>query len=226
LQARVKETTAQIHIRALRAFFTWGVRQGLAVSNPFARLRLRQIDQPARVRFCTRQQRDALIDAATTDDLRFILLAGFDAGMRKNETIEARVGWFDLAGRAVHLQNTPTFRLKDRDARAVPLTGRFVEFLGSYLAGRQPDEFALRPDVKQGKGTYRYDFHRPFNDLVTGQGVRWVTYHVLRHTFASLLVQAGVSIYKVARWMGDGVEVVQAHYGHLAPGDSDIERIR
>lgn len=47
----------------------------------------------------------------------------------------------------------------------------------------------------------------------------------MRHTFASLLVQAGVSVYKVARWMGDGVEVVEAHYGHLSPGDRDINRL-
>jgi site-specific recombinase XerD len=49
---------------------------------------------------------------------------------------------------------------------------------------------------------------------------------VMRHTFASLLVQAGVSVYKVARWLGDGVEVVEEHYGHLAPKDSDIEKAR
>ena len=55
---------------------------------------------------------------------------------------------------------------------------------------------------------------------------RRVTAHVMRHTFASLLVQAGVSIYKVARWLGDGVEVVEDHYGHLAPKDSDIEKAR
>ena len=53
-----------------------------------------------------------------------------------------------------------------------------------------------------------------------------VTAHVMRHTFASLLVQAGVSVYKVARWLGDGVEVVEEHYGHLAPKDSDIEKAR
>lgn len=51
-----------------------------------------------------------------------------------------------------------------------------------------------------------------------------MTAHVMRHTFASIAVQSNVSIYKVARWMGDGVEVVEKHYAHLAPQDVDIEK--
>lgn len=226
LQGRVKETTAQIHMRALRAFFAWCRKQGLLARSPFEGVRLKRIDQPARVLYCTRAQRDGLLEAAPTDDLRFIFFAGSETGMRKNEIIETRVGWFDLTGKVVHLQNTASFRIKDREARTVPLTKRFVTFLKNYLRGKRPEDFALRPEVEHGKGIYRYDFHRPFNEFLIAQKMEWVTAHVLRHTFASLLVQAGVSIYKVARWMGDGVEVVEKHYGHLAPGDTDIERIR
>lgn len=110
LQSRAKETTAQIHIRALRAFFNWCVAQRHCRSNPFAELRLAKIDQPARLRYCTKAERDKLLAEAPTDDLRFILFCGFHAGMRKNEIVEARAGWLDLSGGAIHLQNTATFR--------------------------------------------------------------------------------------------------------------------
>ena len=50
------------------------------------------------------------------------------------------------------------------------------------------------------------------------------TFHDARRTFASLLVSSGVSLYKVARWLGDGVRVVEKHYGHLQPDNGDIER--
>ena len=51
----------------------------------------------------TAAQRDKLIKDAPSDDLRFILFAGFHCGMRKNEIIEARVDWFDLGeSGAVH----------------------------------------------------------------------------------------------------------------------------
>jgi hypothetical protein len=45
-----------------------------------------------------------------------------------------------------------------------------------------------------------------------------------RHTFASLLAIAGVSIFKIAQWLGDDVRVVERHYAHLLPQDLDIER--
>ena len=39
----------------------------------------------------------------------------------------------------------------------------------------------------------------------------------MRHTFASLLAIAGVSIFKIAQWLGDDVRVVERHYAHLLP---------
>ena len=226
LQSRVAETTAQIHMRALRAFFNWAVNERIMLQSPFAKVKLAKIDRYARLRFCTASQRDMLINDAPSDDLRFILFAGFHCGMRKNEIIEARVDWFDLGeSGAVHIKNTDTFRIKDRETRFVPLTGQFRDFLREYLKAKETSAFALKPEVKHGKGTYRYDFHRPYNDYMTAKKMRWATAHVMRHTFASLLVQANVSIFKVARWMGDGVEVVEKHYAHLAPQDRDIERM-
>lgn len=49
-----------------------------------------------------------------------------------------------------------------------------------------------------------------------------VTFHDLRRTFASLLVSQGVSIYKVAKWLGDTVDVAEDTYGHLIPQDDEI----
>jgi hypothetical protein len=47
----------------------------------------------------------------------------------------------------------------------------------------------------------------------------------MRRSFASNLASAGVSIYKVAQWLGDGVEVVERSYGHLAPADQDVNKV-
>jgi site-specific recombinase XerD len=45
-----------------------------------------------------------------------------------------------------------------------------------------------------------------------------VTYHVLRHTFASWLVMEGVDLLMVARLMGHAtVKQVVETYGHLSP---------
>lgn len=62
------------------------------------------------------------------------------------------------------------------------------------------------------------------NRLIRNSLVAEFTFHDLRRTFASLLVSKGVSIYKVAKWLGDGVTVVESTYGHLLPADDDIDR--
>jgi integrase len=51
-----------------------------------------------------------------------------------------------------------------------------------------------------------------------------MTFHDTRRTFASLHATAGTSIYKISKWLGDDVDVVQRHYGHLSPADPEINR--
>lgn len=49
--------------------------------------------------------------------------------------------------------------------------------------------------------------------------------HVGRHTFASLLAQAGKDMFHIAQWLGDTLDVTTKHYAHLAPHDHSINLI-
>jgi integrase len=48
--------------------------------------------------------------------------------------------------------------------------------------------------------------------------------HVLRHTAASAWLSAGLSLAKVAAYLGDTKEVVLATYAHFMPDDDDRAR--
>jgi hypothetical protein len=85
-------------------------------------------------------------------------------------------------------------------------------------------DFALQPERLPGVWKYRYDFKRLVEGHFKKCGVV-SDLHGMRRSFASNLVSDGVSIYKVAQWLGDGVEVVEGHYGYLAPQDQDIDRL-
>jgi len=215
----VTETTAQGYVMRLRGFASWLVDEHKLRNNPVAEVRMKRLRPTGRKNFLTAAQVAMLIKDAPNDDLKFILHCGFHAGMRKTEIIEARPEWFDLKGGGVTIQPTDTFIPKDRETRTVPLTKDFLAFLKTYGL-RSP--FMLQPDVKHYRYKYRYDFRRPFNDYMAAKKIT-CTAHDMRRTFASLRVQAGVSIYKVAKWLGDGVQVVTDHYGHLSPQDDDIE---
>ena len=220
LQGRVTESTAQGYITTIRSFFNRMVDSKKIRFNPVDRVDLARLDQKGRLLFCEAKLRDKLIANAPNDAMKFILYCGFHAGLRKNEISEARPEWFDLGRGSIHVRATDTFRPKDREARAIPLTREFQKFLKRYGL-RSP--FMLQPNVTHGEARYRYDFRRPWDNFMKDQECAWVTPHVMRHTFASLLASKSVSIYKIALWMGDGVRVVEKHYAKLAPQDKDIE---
>jgi integrase len=225
---KTSPATAHKFIMSVRAFLGWAVERNKLRANPAIGVREVHVPDSPRVRFCSRDLRDKLIADCDREDLLFILMVGFHAGLRKNEIIQAVPSWFVMESRNIDLHDTATFRFNDKKRRRViPMRRELHDFIAGYGL-REP--FMLRPKVKHGKGLYRYDFERPFSEYMEKAGVPWVTPHVMRHTFASLLVMGDrkrnirpVSIFKVANWLGDTVPVAAKHYAHLEPADADIE---
>ena len=146
----------------------------------------------------------------------------FSCRLRFNEIVEAKASWFDLEAGLLHLRKHQGIQFKDGEERTIPLTKEFTVFLRTFGLHKP---YMLHPEIPaRRKSVYRWDFGRPFDLYMEAQGTRWVTPHIMRHTFASLLASAGVSIYKIAKWLGDDVRTVQRHYAKLLPNDSEIER--
>ncbi len=60
---------------------------------------------------------------------------------------------------------------------------------------------------------------RVFKPLLARAGLRRIRFHDLRHTFGSLLIQAGASLAYVRDQMGhSSIQVTVDIYGHLIPG--------
>jgi integrase len=221
LQGRIEEPTAQTYLGHLKTFLAHLVDKRKLRRNP-VEVEFDRIKKARRKAFCTKEQVTALLQANSDPQMAFILYCGFHAGLRREEIGEARPEWFDLDAGLLHLQRSDTWEPKDRDDRTIPLTEEFIAFLRHY--GR-PSPFMIEPKkLAKKKWRYRYDFRRPFQQLVKSIGLDWVHIHTMRHTFGSLKVSDGVSLYKVAVWLGDLERVVQDHYGYLIPKDLEIER--
>ncbi|MEI9892846.1 MAG: tyrosine-type recombinase/integrase [Chthoniobacter sp.] len=220
-RARVAPSTAESYMFTVRSFFNWCVAENLCRRNPALEVQLDRVDHKGRTQFADLELAQKLITEAPNDDLRFVLYCGFHVGMRKLEIVEAVPEWFNLSTQTLEIRATTSFRPKDRDARTVPMTDQFTEFLKGYGL-RSP--YVLKPEVEQGKFRYRYDFRRPFEEYMTAQGVAWISPHVMRHSFASICASTGIDIYRIATWLGDDVRVVQRHYAKLRPDDREIMR--
>ena len=63
-------------------------------------------------------------------------------------------------------------------------------------------------------------YHRYFLPVLAKAGIRKIRLHDLRHTFGSLLIQAGASIVYVKEQMGhSSIQVTVDTYGHLIHGE-------
>jgi integrase len=212
-----KGETVSHYAAVALTFGRWMHKKGLVAYNPFEGFERPLRPVKGRTNWVRKEAVQKLIDQAPNDDLRFILYCGFHAGLRRGEISWARVDWFDLENNVVRVENDPEngTLLKDEN-RTVPLTTSFAAFLKTYLAGKTG--YVLAPEKEKGQWKYRHDFRNVFNKYVNGQ----CSIHDMRRSFASNRVTAGVSVYKVAQWLGDGVQVVERSYGHLAPADQDV----
>jgi site-specific recombinase XerD len=87
----------------------------------------------------------------------------------------------------------------------------------SWTAGHERDAFVFtKTDGAQwGEQCQK----RPMRDACAAAKIKeQVGFHSLRHSYASALVQAGVSLAIVAEALGHSdTRMVSKHYGHLAP---------
>ena len=218
--------TIHSYVTRLKTFIAYLVRLKLLRPEILADLHIPERGARGRRNWLRSDSVEEIIARSTDPSLTFILYCGFHAGMRRNEISNAKVHWFDLNHRLIHIQNDPKtgFVLKDRDNRAVPISAPFANFLKTFLVDRDKNSYVLKPNQQNGVWRYRYDFNRTVRTHFARCGVV-CSIHDMRRSFASNLVSAGESVYIVATWLGDGVQVVERSYGHLAPSAGNINRL-
>lgn len=167
-------------------------------------------EQP-RVRWLELDEAKRFTDACAPD-FRKIGQGGLLTGARWSELRRMRVGDVDLANGTVLIART-----KRKKARHIYLTDEGRRALNEWTADRDREHpVFLRED---GKPWGSHDQHRPMLEARTAAGLDdQVTFHTLRHTYASMLVKAGVHLMIVAASLGHrDTRMVEKHYGHLAP---------
>ncbi len=101
--------------------------------------------------------------------------------------------------------------------RRVYLTDDGKAAFESWTAGRVDSDVIFKDRFGNAWGSH--DQHRPMAAACKAAGIEpAIGMHTLRHTYASSLVQAGVSLAIVAEALGHAdTRMVSKHYGHLAP---------
>jgi len=216
----------------LRAIYRNAVEDGEVSENPCDGLRLPR-RKPGKIEVVEPETAAQLIAALEERD-RPVWACAFYAGLRRGELRALRACDVDLARREIHVRRSwddregPVAPKSEAGRRVVPI----VEQLRGYLADRLIDDRLGGEDLVFGR-TVEAPFSPPVlykrsKKTWEDQGLERVTFRRARHTFASLLIDAGISNVKaITDAMGhSSATVTWDTYGHLFPQSRDEVRDR
>ncbi len=136
--------------------------------------------------------------------------------------LETGCRYSELTRLEVHDLNRDTATVSIRKSKSgkprhVILTPEGADFFRQHCAGRDGNEIMFRHD--DGTRWNKSEQSRPMNEACEHAKITpRVSFHILRHTWASLAVMAGVPLLVVAKNLGHtDTRMVEKHYGHLAP---------
>ncbi|MFZ4776713.1 MAG: tyrosine-type recombinase/integrase [Terrimicrobiaceae bacterium] len=235
----LSEATARTYAMRWHAFLKWLADRGHTTTFPTPVEYSKKRMVARRTNTVAMDAARKLIDYTDRPAVKFILYCGFFAGMRRNEIVMARPGWFDLAGGVIRIPEAEvttikggkvyTWRTKNRLARSIPIHREFKAFLESFLA--QDAAFCLAPEADGD--IYRYDIRKPFEGTIAdfrkdNPGILppVCSMHTARHSWISALANSGkYSSTQISMWSGDQVRTIESNYMHPAVRGNELDSI-
>jgi integrase len=189
--------------------FTMAITWVKASGNPVKEVKLYR-ENNGKIRFLTEEEETRLL-AHCSPTLKPIVITGLYTGFRKSEVLSLTWANVDFQHRLI---TVGAAYAKNRETRSVPMTLVLTETLQAIRISA--DQQA--PVFLNSKGTPYRDISTAFQTAVRRAGLRDVSFHTTRHTFASRLVMRGVDLKTVQELMGHKHITMTLKYAHLAPG--------
>jgi integrase len=167
--------------------------------------------ETARVRYLSVAEAQRLINACD-QDFRPLVRAALETGCRYSELTRLQVHDFNKDGGTLSIGKS-----KSGKARHVILTEQGSVFFRTHCLGREGS--ALMFAKSNGSAWQKSEQKRPIDAACVAARIKpRITFHGLRHTWASLATMAGVPLMIVARNLGHtDTRMVERFYAHLAP---------
>lgn len=178
--------------------------------NPCVNVPLLQ-ENNKRERYLTIEETHRLYEAVCRSDnkmLRFIVPMLILTGARKREVLDAKWCDFDMQRRIWRIPMS-----KSGKARHVPISDGVVAILDQIPRCECEWAFA-NPDTDKPFQS----FHGSWNTARNSVGLSDVRVHDLRHSFASMLVNSGRTLYEVQKILGHAQIKTTQRYAHLSQG--------
>jgi integrase len=163
-----------------------------------------------RERYLTATEAERLhkaVAASYNPQLKYIVGLLLLTGARKMELLRAKWEHVDLERRSWHIPDSKTGK-----ARYVPLSQPAIDLIGQLPKFGNCPWLLPNPDTKEPF----VDIKRAWDTARKEAGLQGLRIHDLRHSAASLMVNAGIDLFAVGRILGHADHQSTMRYSHLA----------
>jgi integrase len=202
------EVTINRELAFLKNMFTMAIIWRRASENPVSQVKFFR-EENGRTRFLTDEEEARLLGTCSSY-LRPVVVTALHTGFRKSELLSLTWSNVDFRQRLITVEAAYA---KNGEARSVPMTNTLTETLQALR--RDGDSSGAVFLTRHGT-PYRH-VSKNFTRACSRIGLTDVTFHDLRHTFASRLVMRGVDLTTVKELMGHKRIDMTLRYAHLAP---------
>jgi integrase len=208
---RRRRSTANRVLTILKAALNHARHEGLiATDDAWQQVKaFRDVDS-ARLRYLSDDEARKLVGACRAD-FRPMVIGALLTGCRFGELRSLLTEDFNSDSGTLLIRTS-----KNGKRRHIALTDEGRTFFAEQCGGKSPN--ALMFTKANGLGWSASDQQRPIAAAYAAAGILPVTFHGLRHTYASRLAMSGAPLPVIAAQLGHSdTRMVEKHYGHLAP---------
>lgn len=219
LEAGCAPSTIHNAITPLRAIYRRALIRGTVLVNPTRGLEMPAIRSTGRL-FASPQQAAALLAAVQIPE-RAIWATALYAGLRKGELQALQWADVNLASGVIHVrrgwdpQEGEIAPKSAKGDRKVPIAAALRDVLLEHRGLADVAGWVFGPLAVNVWGKHA-------GDVAEAAGIGRLTPHSARHTYASLMIAAGVNAKALSTFMGHAnIGITLDLYGHLMPGAED-----
>ena len=205
---RQRKASANRVMNQLRAALNLAFKNGKVHSdNAWRRVSAFKETDAARICYLTVAECQRLINACDPE-FRVLVMAALQTGARYQELARLRVEDFNPDSGTLHIRKS-----KSGKQRHIVLTDEGIELFQGLAVGRKGCDLLLGREWRDTAQVSRMALA-----CERGKIDPRITFHGLRHTWASLSVMGEMPLVVVAKNLGHvSTRMVEKHYGHLAP---------
>ncbi len=204
----LKPASINRELSVLKRVFNIAINWDMSDENPVRNVKFLRQPEP-RERILNKTEEERLLEASS-EHLRPVIVTALHTGMRKSEIANLKWEQVDLRNKEIEVVKT-----KNGKKRVIPISEELYEKMNALWKSIGNNKFVFQyADPKTGEKRHLKYFRRAFENACKRADIKGLTFHDLRHTFASRLVRSGVDLITVKDLLGHYSVKTTERYTH------------